>query len=78
MPTYDVAMHGDNLHVHPEQGGHATHRVDAKSRNRVGMPPTAGGAPSFALTFPAARSTVAGRSVVGGDAWRFRNTVPAG
>ena len=26
-----VAMQGDNLHVHPEQGGHATHRVDAKS-----------------------------------------------
>jgi hypothetical protein len=26
-----VAMQGDNLHVHPEQGGHATHRVNAKS-----------------------------------------------
>jgi len=30
-PGFCAAMHGGNLHVHPEQGGHATHRVDAKS-----------------------------------------------
>jgi len=32
-----VAMHGGNLHVHPEQGGHATHRVDAKSCFMAGL-----------------------------------------